>query len=161
MPTTVKTTYDNPDLPPHPTQRVVAARTPGVRDEDRRPVFTDAILSYCEHTRHAVCTDLDAELAEFNGETHHVHLLVCYPPTLVISTLVQRIKGCTAHAMHREFTGACVRARMRGHLWSRRTSPSPAAVHHFRPSSSTSTTKPDRSTRRAPPDNGRDGLTPD
>jgi putative transposase len=84
----------------------------------RRPVLTDAMLTYREHTMHAVCTDLDAELAEFNGETHHAHLLVCYPPTRAISTHVQRIKGCTAHAVHREFTGECVRARMRGHLWS-------------------------------------------
>ncbi|MFA5605880.1 MAG: transposase [Leucobacter sp.] len=35
-----------------------------------------------------------------------------------ITTLVQRLKGRTAYAVRREFTGACVRARMRGHLWS-------------------------------------------
>jgi REP-associated tyrosine transposase len=40
------------------------------------------------------------------------------PPTLAISTLVQRPKGRTAYAVRREFTGACVRARMRGHVWS-------------------------------------------
>jgi putative transposase len=57
-------------------------------------------------------------LLEFNGETDHVHLLIAYPPTLVISTLAQRLKGRTAYAVRREFTGACVRARMRGHLWS-------------------------------------------
>ena len=41
-----------------------------------------------------------------------------YPPTLAISALVQRLKGRTAYAVPREYTGACVRARMRGHLWS-------------------------------------------
>jgi len=46
----------------------------------RRPVFTDAMLTYCEHTMRAACADLDAELVEFNGETDHVHLLVSYPP---------------------------------------------------------------------------------
>jgi putative transposase len=46
------------------------------------------------------------------------HLLVAYPPTLAISQLVQRLKGRAAYALRREFTGACVRARMRGHLWS-------------------------------------------
>ncbi|WP_176234853.1 IS200/IS605 family transposase [Mycobacterium simiae] len=59
-----------------------------------------------------------AELVAFNGEADHVHLLVSHPPTLAISTLVQRLKGRTAYAVRREYTGACVRARMRGHLWS-------------------------------------------
>ena len=84
----------------------------------RRPVFTDEMLSFCEHTMRAVCAELDAELVEFNGEADHVHLLIAYPPTLAISTLVQRHKGRTAHAVRREHTGRCVRARMRGHLWS-------------------------------------------
>ena len=65
-----------------------------------------------------VCAELDVGLVEFNGETDHVHLLVGYPPTLAISVLAQRLKGRTAHALRREFTGVCVRARMRGHLWS-------------------------------------------
>jgi putative transposase len=57
-------------------------------------------------------------LVDLNGESDHVHLLVAYPPTLAISVLVQRLKGRTAYAVRCEFTGACVRARMRGHLWS-------------------------------------------
>lgn len=84
----------------------------------RRKVFTDAMLTYCEHTMREVCADLGAELVEFNGEADHVHLLVAYPPTLAISMLVQRLKGRTAHAVRREYTGASVCARMRGHLWS-------------------------------------------
>jgi putative transposase len=84
----------------------------------RRPVFTDAMLTFTENTMRGVCADLDAELVEFNGQADHVHLLVAYPPTLPISVLVQRLKGRTAYAVRRAFTGACVRAHMRGHLWS-------------------------------------------
>lgn len=84
----------------------------------RRKVFTDAMLTYCETIMGGVCADLGAELVEFNGEADHVHLLVSYPPTLAVSTLVQRLKGRTAYVVRREFTGACVRAHMRGHLWS-------------------------------------------
>jgi putative transposase len=84
----------------------------------RRTLFTDLMLTFCEHTMRAVCTDLDAELVEFNGEADHVHLLVAYPPSLAISMLVRRLKGRTAYAVRREYTGAHVRARMRGHLWS-------------------------------------------
>jgi len=63
-------------------------------------------------SRHSV------SFVEFNGEADHVHLLASYPPTLAISTLIQRIKGRTAYTVRREYTGACVRARMRAHLWS-------------------------------------------
>jgi putative transposase len=113
-------TTDNNDLPPGAAQRVAAARTPGVRDvtKYRRSVFTDAMLTFTETTMRAVCAELDVELVEFNGETDHVHLLVAYPPTLAISVPLQRLKGRTAYAVRREFTGACVRARMHGHLWS-------------------------------------------
>jgi putative transposase len=45
----------------------------------RRPVFTDAMLTYCEHLVSTICGDLRAELREFNGETDHVHLLVPLP----------------------------------------------------------------------------------
>lgn len=82
----------------------------------RRKVFTDAMLTYCQTTMREVCAKLDAELVEFNGEADHVHLLVAYPPTLAISQLVQRLKSHAAYAVRREFTGACVRARMHGHL---------------------------------------------
>ena len=84
----------------------------------RRKVFTDAMLTFTEHTMHGVCTDLGAELVEFNGEADQVHLSVDYPRTLAISVLAQRLKGRTAYEVRRELTGACVRARIRGHLWS-------------------------------------------
>ena len=74
--------------------------------------------TFTESTTRGVCAELDAALVEFNGEPDHVHLLIAYPPTLAISVLVQRLKGRTAHAVRREFTGACARARTRGHLWS-------------------------------------------
>lgn len=67
---------------------------------------------------HAVCVDLDAELVEFNGEVDHAHLHVAYPPTLAIATSVHRLNVRTADTVRREFTGACIRARMRRHLWS-------------------------------------------
>lgn len=84
----------------------------------RQPVLTDAMLAFCEHAMRDVCANLDAELVEFNGEVDHVYLLVADPLTLAISTLVHGLNGRTAYTIPREFTGACVRARKRGHLWS-------------------------------------------
>ncbi len=84
----------------------------------RRNVFTDTKLTFTENIMRGMCTDLDAELVKFNGEADHVHLLMAYPPTLTISVLAHRLKGRTAYEIRREFTGACVRAPMRGHPWS-------------------------------------------
>jgi REP element-mobilizing transposase RayT len=36
-------------------------------------------------------------LVEFTGETDHAHPAVDHPPTLAISSLMQRLKGRTAH----------------------------------------------------------------
>lgn len=128
----------------------------------RQKVFTNDMLTFTEHTTRGACDELGADLVEFNGEADHVHLLVAYPPTPAISTLVQRLKGRTAYAVRREFTGACVRAGMRGHLWSpsyfrrllrRRTTIDHQAIHR-RPSTTTLTAG-------ATPGDKQDGLTPD
>lgn len=37
--------------------------------------------------------DFDAELAEMDGESGHVHLLINYPPKLAVSNLVNSLKG--------------------------------------------------------------------
>lgn len=90
----------------------------------RRTVFTDDMLTFTEHTMRSGCDELGADPDEVNDEADHVHPLLAYPPALAISTLVQRLNGRTAYAVRHEYTGACVRARTRGHLWS----PSHSAV---------------------------------
>lgn len=84
----------------------------------RRDVLTDAMLTRCQQIMANVCSGMGAELAEFNGEDDHVHLLVRYPPKLAISTLVNSLKGVSAHYLCKEFTGQTNRAIMHGHLWS-------------------------------------------
>jgi putative transposase len=84
----------------------------------RRGPFTDEILARCEEIMRQVCTSLGAELAEFNGETDHVHLLVRYPPKLPVSTLVNRLKGVSAHYLRQEYDGHLRRFLWGGHLWS-------------------------------------------
>ena len=76
------------------------------------------MLTDCEDTLRQVCDVLGVELVEFNGEPDHVHLLVRYPLTLPISTLVRRLKGASAHRMPTDYTGRCNRARMHGHFWT-------------------------------------------
>ncbi|WP_084957314.1 IS200/IS605 family transposase [Thermoactinospora rubra] len=84
----------------------------------RGDVLDNAMLTRCEQVMRDVCARMGAELREFNGEDDHVHLLVHYPPKLPISTLVNRLKGVSAHYLRKEFTGRINRAIMHGHLWS-------------------------------------------
>lgn len=84
----------------------------------RRGVFDDPMLARCEKIMRDVCRDFGAQLAEFNGETDHVHVLVEYPPKVAVSGLVNSLKGVSSRRLRQEFTGRVNRASMRGHFWS-------------------------------------------
>jgi putative transposase len=76
----------------------------------------------------AVCRDVGCELAEFNGETEHIQLLVRFPPTVALSRLVNSLKGVSSRRLRQEFpelTRHYWRARR---LWSGPTSPGRSAV---------------------------------
>lgn len=69
----------------------------------RHKVFTDAHLRRLEEIMRAVCGDFEVELAEFNGENNHVHLLVNFPPKVALSKLVNSLKGVSSRRMRQEF----------------------------------------------------------
>lgn len=76
------------------------------------------MLDQCEQVMRHVCEDMGAELREFNGEDDHVHLLVHYPPKLAISTLVNRLKGTSAHYLRKQFPKHVRRFLWGNRLWS-------------------------------------------
>ncbi len=80
----------------------------------RRPVFTDSMLTFCEHLMREICAGGGAELREFNGQTDHVHLLVHYPPSLPISLLVNRLKGVSSRRLRQQYP-----AHVRKYLWGK------------------------------------------
>jgi len=51
----------------------------------------------------AVCADVEAGLVEFNGESNHVHLLVNHPPKVVVSRLVNSLKGVSSRRLRQEY----------------------------------------------------------
>ena len=84
----------------------------------RRRVLDGEMLTCCEQAMRKACEDFGAELAEFNGEDNHVHLLVTYPPKVAVSALVNSLKGVPARRLRSEFTGRVNRYSMHGHFWS-------------------------------------------
>ncbi|WP_327241410.1 IS200/IS605 family transposase [Streptomyces sp. NBC_01320] len=69
----------------------------------RHKVFTDAHLKRMEEIMRAVCTDFECELADFNGENNHVHLLVNFPPKVALSKLVNSLKGVSSRRLRQEY----------------------------------------------------------
>ena len=59
----------------------------------RHKVFGDRHLARMEEVMRMVCADFEVELAEFNGEADHVHLLVNFPPKVALSKLVNSLKA--------------------------------------------------------------------
>ncbi|RSM73682.1 IS200/IS605 family transposase [Kibdelosporangium aridum] len=84
----------------------------------RRGAFTDQILTRCERIMRDVCGGFGAQLREFNGETDHVHLLVHYPPSLALSTLVNSLKGVSSRRLRQEFPTHIRRYLWGQHFWS-------------------------------------------
>ena len=83
----------------------------------RRKVFTKAILDEMLGIFTKVCTDFEAELAEFDGEQDHVHLLVNYPPKVSVSKLVNSLKGVSSRLLRKQFPEVEKRY-WKGVLWS-------------------------------------------
>jgi putative transposase len=59
-------------------------------------VSAAAHLERLEQVMRNACADSGTGLAEFNGESSHVHLLVSFPPKVALSRLVNSLKGVSS-----------------------------------------------------------------
>ncbi len=84
----------------------------------RHPVFNAQHLERLEEIMRDVCADFQTELAEFNGEANHVHLLVNFPPKVALSRLVNSLKGVSSRRMRQEFSGLARHYWRANRLWS-------------------------------------------
>ena len=64
-----------------------------------------------------LCEDFGADLKACDGEDDHVHLLVEYPPTVLLPTLVNSLKGVSSRLL-RQQRPAIVRRYWKNVLWS-------------------------------------------
>lgn len=85
----------------------------------RKGALTSEVLQTCQSSMEKVCADFGAVLEEFNGEEDHVHLLVRFPATVALSSLVNSLKGVSSRQMCSKHTDHLARYLWGGHLWSR------------------------------------------
>lgn len=79
----------------------------------RRGIFSDAGLINLETSFRGVAEKMAFEIEEFNGEADHVHSLICYPPKLAISQMVNALKGVSS----RHYRKAGFPCPSEKHLW--------------------------------------------
>ncbi len=84
----------------------------------RRSVFTKMILEHLKAIFIDVCSDFEANLVEFDGETDHVHLLVEYPPKVSVSRLVNSLKGVSSRLLQKQNYPSIRDALWGKSLWS-------------------------------------------
>lgn len=84
----------------------------------RRKVFDGKHLHTLAGIFKKVCDDFDCEIAEFDGEKDHVHLLINYPPKVAISKLVNSLKGVSSRRM-RQHHPDLEKHYWKNVLWSR------------------------------------------
>jgi putative transposase len=83
----------------------------------RKRVFTSASLDILKEVMQKVCGDFDAELAAFEGEHNHVHVLVNYPPQVQLSKLVNSLKGVSSRMLRQRMPSIANRY-YKNVLWS-------------------------------------------
>ena len=83
----------------------------------RKPVFSRAILTDLNTIFSNICTQFQAKLVEFNGESGHVHLLINYPPTVQLFKLVNSLRGVSSRILRKKHV-ALLDAYWKDVLWS-------------------------------------------
>jgi len=68
----------------------------------RKRVFTSEALDILKDVMQKVCDDFGVELAAFEGEDNHVHVLVNYPPQIQLSKLVNSLKGVSSRMLRKQ-----------------------------------------------------------
>ena len=52
----------------------------------------------------SVAKKMGFEIVEFNGESHHIHLLIEYPPRLALSKIVNSLKGVSSRLLRKTYS---------------------------------------------------------
>ena len=65
-----------------------------------------------------ICTDFEATLEVFDGEDDHVHLLVCHPPKVALSRLVNSLKWASLRLIRTAKFPEVTRHLWGDHFWS-------------------------------------------
>ena len=84
----------------------------------RRKVMTPEILEEMKTVLSLAAQKIGCQAVEINGEADHIHLLLLFPPSLSISSLVNTLKAVSSRMIRARHPGI-LRAGKTGLFWSR------------------------------------------
>lgn len=84
----------------------------------RRRLLTADMIEALRLSMLSACGKLECEMMEFNGESDHVHILICLPPKLSISVLVNNLKSISSRQLRLQFPDLKRQSKSSA-LWSR------------------------------------------
>ena len=84
----------------------------------RRNIFTYEMIDRLNELFAETCEQMNVKLLEFNGESDHIHLMVCYPPILAIANLVGKLKGKSSYFLRQEYWPQLKKKLWGQNLWS-------------------------------------------
>ena len=71
----------------------------------RRKVMTPEILEEMKISLSLAAQKIGCQTVEINGEADHIHLLLLFPPTLSISSLVNTLKAVSSRMIRARYPG--------------------------------------------------------
>lgn len=69
----------------------------------RGKTLDNEVLVYMEKIMRGVAKGFEVEITEFNGESDHVHLLINYPPKVMLSKFINSLKGVSSRKVRQKF----------------------------------------------------------
>ena len=84
----------------------------------RRKVMTPEILEEMKISLSLAAQKIGCQTVEINGEADHIHLLLLFPPTLSISSLVNTLKAVSSRMIRARHPGI-LQGGKTGLFWSR------------------------------------------
>jgi putative transposase len=84
----------------------------------RRHVLTGSDIAFLRQDFASIAKAYDATIVQMDGEDDHVHVLVTYPPSLMLSKLVNALKGASSKNLRKHRPQIAKMYGLRNSLWS-------------------------------------------
>ena len=84
----------------------------------RRDVFTKEVHDIVERCAREICERNNVVVQEFNTDLDHAHLIVSYPPSINLSSLIGTIKGYSSRVMRKDYCDLIKDKLWGDHFWS-------------------------------------------
>ncbi len=84
----------------------------------RRRVVTRRAFDMLRTSMRKTAQALDVDLVAVESDGDHLHVMICYPPTLSLSNIVKRLKGASSRFIRQQRLPEILKQLWGSHFWS-------------------------------------------